>query len=129
MLVLRSGIAHDEASEPCVDRRRRLPLTSNSVGEIVANSVTHGIGTVLSVTGTIVLVALASARGSTWHVASCAVYGATLVLLYGSSTLYHALPGRRVKHVFRIFDHSSIYLLIAGTYTPFTLVSLRGGWG
>jgi hemolysin III len=122
-------VAHDEALESGAGRRRGLSASSDRVGEIIANSVTHGIGTVLSVTGTIVLVTLASARGSTLHVVSCSVYGATLVLLYMSSTLYHALPGRRVKHVFRIFDHSSIYLLIAGTYTPFTLVSLRGGWG
>jgi len=127
--VVSSSVTHDEASESCAGRKRRVAVTSDSVGEIIANSVTHGVGIALSVTGTIILVALASARGSTWHVVSCAVYGATLVLLYVSSTLYHALPGRRVKHVFRIFDHSSIYLLIAGTYTPFTLVNLRGGWG
>ncbi len=127
-VVMRSSVPHDEALAPHAGRRRGL-AASDSVGEIIANSVTHGIGSVLSVTGAIVLIALAAARGSAWHVVSCAVYGATLVLLYVSSTLYHALPSRRVKHLFRIFDHSSIYLLIAGTYTPFTLVSLRGGWG
>jgi predicted membrane channel-forming protein YqfA (hemolysin III family) len=124
---VRSSVAHGEALESGAGRRRELSAGSDT--EIIANSVTHGIGTVLSVTGTIILVALASVRGSTLHIVSCSVYGPTLVLLYVPSTLYHALPGRRVKHAFRIFDHSSIYLLIAGTYTPFTLVSLRGGWG
>jgi len=103
--------------------------TSESLGEIIANSVTHGVGAVLSIAGMAVLLALAATRGDAWHVVSCAIYGASLVLLYTFSTLYHALPGERVKRVFRVFDHSSIYLLIAGTYTPFTLVTLRGAWG
>ncbi len=72
---------------------------------------------------------MAALRGDAWHVVSCAVYGATLVLLFTSSTLYHSFRIPRVKHVLRIVDHSSIYLLIAGTYTPFLLVSLRGRWG
>lgn len=99
------------------------------LGDEIANSVTHGVGVLLSVVGLVFLMILAGRRGTAWHVVSCAIYGTSLVLLYLFSTLYHALPGRRTKYVFRIFDHSSIYLLIAGTYTPFMLVNLRGPWG
>lgn len=99
------------------------------IKEETINAVTHGAGAVLGAAGLAVLVVLAALRGDAWHVVSCAIYGATLVLLFTSSTLYHSFRGPRVKHVFRVIDHSSIYLLIAGTYTPFLLVSLRGGWG
>ena len=99
------------------------------IKEETINAVTHGARAVLGAAGLAVLVALAALRGDAWHVVSCAIYGATLVLLFTSSTLYHSFRGPRVKHVFRVIDHSSIYLLIAGTYTPFLLVSLRGGWG
>ena len=75
------------------------------------------------------LVVLAALHGDAWHIVSCSIYGATLVLLFTSSTLYHSFRSERVKHAFRIVDHASIYLLIAGTYTPFLLVNLRGGWG
>lgn len=100
-----------------------------SVAEEIAHAVTHGVGVLLSVAGLIVLVVLAVSRGDAWHLVSCSVYGTTLVLLYTASTLYHALPSSRAKNVCRVLDHSAIYLLIAGTYTPFTLVNLRGGWG
>jgi hemolysin III len=100
-----------------------------SVAEEIAHAVTHGVGVLLSVAGLIVLVVLAMLRGDAWHLVSCSVYGTTLVLLYTASTLYHALPASRAKNLFRVLDHSAIYLLIAGTYTPFTLVNLRGGWG
>ena len=95
----------------------------------LANSVTHGIGLGLSIAGFAALLVLAIARGGAWQIASCAIYGVTLICVYASSTLYHGLPSRRVKRIFRIFDHSAIFLLIAGTYTPFLLVNLRGGWG
>lgn len=98
-------------------------------GEEIANSVTHGMGLALSLAGLAVLVTLAALRGTAWHIVSCAVYGATLVILYAASTLYHSARGPRVKRVLRILDHSAIYLLIAGTYTPFALVTLRGAWG
>ena len=97
--------------------------------EETAHVVTHGIGLMLSVAGLVVLVVLASLRGDAWHVVSASIYGTTLILLYGASTVYHALPTSRAKGVWRLLDHSAIYLLIAGTYTPFTLVNLRGGWG
>jgi hemolysin III len=99
------------------------------LGEAIANSVTHGIGALLSVIGLIVLVVLAALRGGPRLLVSVTVYGVTLCLLYCISTLYHAIPAPGARRVFRILDHSSIYLLIAGSYTPFTLVLLRGSWG
>jgi hemolysin III len=99
------------------------------VREEVANSVTHGLGLLASIIGGVVLVYLVAERGEAWHVVSAAVYGATLVSLYAASTLYHALKGTKARDVLRLLDHCAIYLLIAGTYTPITLVSLRGGWG
>ena len=97
--------------------------------EEIANSVSHGIGIGFGITALVLLVIFASVYGNAWHIVSCSVYGTTLVLLYTASTLYHSFRNPRVKHLFRIIDHSSIYLFIAGTYTPFTLVPLRGGWG
>lgn len=98
--------------------------------EEIANSVTHGIGLLLSVAGLAVLVVLAAFKGSVWQIVSCTLYGVTLVFLYAASTLYHSVESPRLKRTLKLIDHSSIYLLIAGTYTPFTLVNLRGhgGW-
>jgi hemolysin III len=95
----------------------------------LANSVTHGLGLALSVAGCALLVTVAALRGSARHIVACSIYGGTLVCLYSASTIYHSVRSRRLKRVLRIVDHSSIYLLIAGTYTPFTLILLRGGWG
>ncbi len=100
-----------------------------SFGEEVANSVTHGVGWLLSLCGLAVLVTFAAITGGALRVVSCAVFGATLVLLYAASTLYHALPAERAKNIFRVLDHSAIFLLIAGTYTPLALVSVGGPWG
>ena len=97
--------------------------------EEIANAITHGIGLLLSIAGFVVLLVLAALRGTAWHIVACSIYGATLICLYAASTLYHAVISPRVKRALRIFDHSAIYLLIAGTYTPFLLVSLRGPWG
>ena len=99
------------------------------LGDILANAITHGIGAVLAVAGAVYLI-IASTRGTAWHIVSCTVFASTLVLVYLCSTLYHSLVRTRARHVFQILDHSSIYLLIAGTYTPFTLISLHGplGW-
>jgi hemolysin III len=97
--------------------------------EELLNSITHGIGLALSIAGFVVLLVLAATKGSAWQIVSCAIYGTTLVALYAASTLYHGIPIPTVKHVFKILDHSAIYLLIAGTYTPFLLVNLRGPWG
>lgn len=103
--------------------KERLPL------EEVANCATHGLGLALSVAGFVALVVLAWGHGDRWQVASCGVYGASLVALYLASTLYHGARRPRVKRLFQALDHCGIYLLIAGTYTPFTLVTLRGPWG
>jgi hemolysin III len=97
--------------------------------EELANSLTHGAGLALSIVGFLVLVILAAMRGGAWRIVSCAVYGSTLISLYTASTLYHSTRSRRLKRVLKICDHSAIYLLIAGTYTPFLLVNLRGSWG
>ncbi len=103
--------------------------TRYSFGEEVANSVTHGVGWLLSVGGLATLVTFAAVTGGALRVASCAVFGATLVLLYTASTLYHALSRDGAKRVFRVLDHSAIFLLIAGTYTPLALVAVGGAWG
>lgn len=92
------------------------------------NSITHLVGLVLSVAGSVVLVVLAAMQRDPWKITSFAIYGAMMILLYVSSFLYHSIRGG-AKKVFRVFDHCAIYLLIAGTYTPFTLVTLRGPWG
>lgn len=101
-----------------------------SLGEEIANSITHGIGAVLGVAGLAILIVLSSQRGDGWALGACIAYGISLVLLYTASTLYHAFPWPRVKKLFKVFDHAGIYLLIAGTYTPYSLVTLRahGGW-
>jgi hemolysin III len=97
--------------------------------EEVASSVIHGLGMLLAMGGLGVLTAFAATRGNAWHVTACSIYGATLILLFGASTVYHAVTQPRAKSVLRVIDHGAIYLLIAGTYTPFTLVNLRGPWG
>jgi hemolysin III len=104
-------------------------LNEHRLGDIIANSVTHGVGAALAIAGTAVLAVTVTGK-SAWQTASCSVFGCTLVLVYLCSTLYHSLVRTRARHVLRVIDHSAIYLLIAGTYTPFALVSLRGrlGW-
>jgi len=111
-----------------VETRTRPVETLVRLDEILANAITHGIGAVLAIVGAVYLIASA-ARGSAWQLVSCSVFAVTLVLVYLCSTLYHSLVRTRARHLFHILDHSAIYLLIAGTYTPFTLVSLRGPWG
>lgn len=101
-----------------------------TTGEEIANAVTHGIGALLAIAALVILVVVAAIKGTVWHVVSFSIFGATLVLLYFASTLYHSLTHVKAKKVFHKFDHISIYLLIAGTYTPFCLTVLRGwiGW-
>ena len=98
--------------------------------EEIMNAVTHGIGTLLAIVGLVMLTVFAYLYGEIWHILSFSIYGISLVLLYLASTLYHSFTNERLKHRFKILDHSAIYLLIAGTYTPFTLVPLHGvlGW-
>ena len=99
------------------------------MSEEIANSITHGLGALLSIAGLVVLVVFAALHGNAWKVVSCAVYGATLVILYTASTLYHSFYGPKIKRFFNILDHAAIYVLIAGSYTPFALVNLRGNGG
>ena len=92
------------------------------------NSISHLVGAALALVGMVLLVGFAAAQGDPWKIVSFSIYGVSLFLLYSLSTLYHSLRGR-AKEIFRKLDHVAIYLLIAGTYTPFTLVTLRGAWG
>ncbi|MCI1944281.1 PAQR family membrane homeostasis protein TrhA [Clostridium luticellarii] len=99
-------------------------------GEEIANAVTHGIGTLLSIAALVLLIVFSVEKGDKWYVISYTIYGISMFILYLGSTLYHSITNVRAKKIFRIFDHASIYLLIAGTYTPFTLTILRSsvGW-
>jgi hemolysin III len=100
-----------------------------SLGEEIANAVTHGVGALLSAAGLVLLVVLAAREGSAWKVVGASIYGASLFILYLASTLYHSLPHGKAKRVFQRLDYCAIYFLIAGSYTPFLLVSLRGALG
>lgn len=98
--------------------------------ENLMNAITHGIGALLAVAALVILIVFASIYGDAWHIVSFTIYGVSLVLLFTVSTLYHSLTGYKAKKVFQIMDHSSIYILIAGTYTPILLTALRSsrGW-
>jgi hemolysin III len=98
--------------------------------EEIVNAITHGVGVLLGTIGLIVLLVSARNSGNTWHIVSYSVYGTTLIFLYLASTLYHLMPRGRVKDIFKVIDHAAIFLLIAGCYTPITLIALRGrlGW-
>jgi hemolysin III len=98
-------------------------------GEELAHAITHGLGAALAIAGLCILVVRAALYGSAVHVVACSIFGATLVMMYLASTLYHSIPLPKARHVLRVIDHSLIFFLIAGTYTPFTLVSLQGPWG
>ena len=100
-----------------------------SLGEEIANSVSHGAGLLVALVGSPLLIARAVSHGHPWGAFSASVFAATIVFMYLASTLYHALPQGRAKRIFRTLEHSAIFLLIAGTYTPFTLVALRAVWG
>jgi hemolysin III len=100
-----------------------------SLGEELANSISHGVGAIAALAATPFLIGYAARLGDTVFLVGASVFAATVVLLYVASTLYHALPRGKAKRVFRIIEHSAIFLLIAGTYTPFTLGVLRGPWG
>lgn len=100
-----------------------------SIKEEIANSITHGIGLILAIAGLAVLISFASRFGNVWHLVSCTVFATTLILQYAFSTLYHSIQIPRAKSIMRVLDHSAIFLLIAGTYTPFMLVNLRDTWG
>lgn len=107
----------------------RVTSSRYSIGEEIANSITHGVGLVLATAALAILTGFASVFGNAWHIVSCGIFGITLIFLYTASTLYHSIQLPRAKTVLRVVDHSAIFFLIAGTYTPFTLVNLRGPWG
>jgi hemolysin III len=108
---------------------RVRPRREQSLGEEIANSISHGAGLLAALVGIPVLIVQAVRQGDAIFIAACSLFALTIVLMYLASTLYHALPAGKAKRVFKVLDHSSIYLLIAGTYAPFTLGVLRGGWG
>ncbi|MGB2879880.1 MAG: hemolysin III family protein [Candidatus Omnitrophota bacterium] len=107
-----------------------MKKNNQSLIEETANSITHGIALLLSIAGAVILIVSASRYGDIWRVACFSVYGSTLIILYASSALYHSFSLSRQKHVLKIIDHSAVYLFIAGSYTPFVLIPLRGelGW-
>jgi hemolysin III len=112
-----------------VPAARRGVARAQSLGEEIANSVSHGVGALAALAVAPFLIAGAAHRGGASAVVGASIFAATIVLLYLTSTLYHALPRVKAKQVFRVLDHGAIFLLIAGTYTPFTLGALRGAWG
>ena len=100
-----------------------------SRNEEIANSVTHGLGVLLSIVGLVVMIVMAARRGDVWQIVSFSIFGSSLLVLYLASTLYHSISQPVVRRFLKVFDHSAIYVLIAGSYTPFVLVTLRGAWG
>jgi hemolysin III len=100
-----------------------------TLSEEIANSVSHGIGLALAIVATPILIIAANRGGNRWNIVGVSVFAASMILLYLASTLYHAIPHDRAKRIFRVLDHGAIFLLIAGTYTPFTLGVMRGPWG
>lgn len=121
-----TGTPAIEVAVPVPEKPRTRAYTR---GEEIANWVTHGIGLVASICGLTLLIVYSSLRGNAWHVVSFTVFGLTLLILYTVSTIYHARRSERGKALFRKLDHAAIFLLIAGTYTPFLLTHLRGPWG
>lgn len=96
----------------------------------ILNSLTHALGVLISIAGLVLLVVFASIRDAdAWKIVSFSIYGVSLIMMFTASTLYHSFRNKKTKHFLNLFDHASIYVLIAGTYTPFTLVSMRGPWG
>jgi len=104
-------------------------LRPQTLGEEIANSISHGLGLALAIAGLPVLIVESARSGGASAIVGAAIFGGSAILLYLVSTLYHALPHKRVKDMLQVFDHVAIYLFIAGTYTPFTLGVLRGSWG
>ena len=109
-----------------IDKKQRM----YTIGEEITNAITHGIGALLSIAGLVIAIVFSAIYGDAYCVVSSCIYGASLIMLYTMSTLYHSITNLKAKKVFRILDHASVFLLIAGTYTPFCLITLRGpiGW-
>ena len=112
-------------------KKHKISLLSKypSLGEEIANSITHGIGAALSIAALVLLVVFAALQGDAWRVVGFSIFGSSLFILYLTSTLYHSFTNPRVKRIFRVLDHSMVFILIAGSYTPITLTVLRGPWG
>lgn len=110
-------------------RALRKHCATQTIVEELFNAFTHGVGIVLSIAGLITLLVLSVAQADSLKIISSAVYGGSLIIMYTASTLYHSHKVPHIKRVLRVLDHSSIYILIAGTYTPFTLVTMNGAWG
>lgn len=129
-VVARRRAAADRGANPVPQLPVKDPRVSvYSRGEEIANWLTHGVGALFSIAATTVLLVVASTRGDAWHVVSVTVFGLSLLALYTTSTLYHLTRSERRRWLMRRLDHAAIFLLIAGTYTPFLLTSLRGPWG
>jgi hemolysin III len=129
--ALRLTSAYPTERKPAVILKNSINLTAPrySPAEELANSITHGIGAVLAIGALVVLTAFATLFGNAWHIVSCIIFGVTLIMLYTASTLYHSIQLPEAKVVLRVLDRAAIFLLIAGTYTPFVLVDIRGPWG
>lgn len=110
-------------------REENVVADGQAFREEVANALTHGVGVLASIAGGVILIVLAAFRGDPWMVVGTSIFAASLILLYSASTLYHAVRPGRLKDKFKVLDHAAIYVLIAGSYTPFMLGALRGGWG
>ncbi len=112
------------------EKNSKTTYRSLTTGEEIFNSISHGIGVLLSIVALVILVVRASKHGDAWHLVSFSIFGGSLVLLYLSSTLYHSFTKKELKNLFARFDHAAIFVLIAGTYTPYLLTVLRGtlGW-
>jgi len=110
--------------------KRKSAFRTLSQGEEIFNSITHGIGVLLSIAALVILTIFATLKGDAWHIVSYTIFGSSLILLYLASTLFHSFPKGKIKNLFARLDHSAIFLLIAGTYTPFVLTTIRGplGW-
>ncbi len=106
-----------------------LSINNFTLVEEIWHSITHGVGLALSIAGLAVLVAFASLHGGTLNIVSATIFGTTLIIMYGSSTLYHAITHKPIKALFQKFDHASIYFLIAGTYTPVVIIGMGDNWG
>ena len=116
-------------SQPIAHLDVELTEHTYSIGEEIANALSHGIGALLSVAAMTMMIMTSADLGDGWKLASSIVYGISLVVLFTSSTLYHSFQPENIKKIFQTLDHCAIYFLIAGTYTPFLLVSLNGVWG
>src|SRR5437867_1846562 len=125
MSAMLARVRWDRIMDDGVSTRGRL----SSLGEEIANGVSHGVGFLSALVAAPFLVLASARRGGPLAIAGASVFAGTMLMLYLASTLYHALPRNKAKRVFRVIDHSAIFLLIAGTYTPFTLGVLRGAWG